>query len=299
MVKIPDTWSDRIPKNISPKRQVRYFRQAFHQLLTEHGFFCVSNEMPEEALPRPHALADMCRYYRVVNRDLFQIVDGALTQIYEALDRKGGYSRYVGTGGFIGINVFSLCDGFHAGCPPFCYGMCIYQQRLMHFQFPGMRKGWCNSFLNLFRDDFPYAMELEKELFLEETLPWLDQMTTLEKYAQWRFETISEYMRKDWGATYALWSQLKLRRWKEADACIQAYFDGLKETRITPEIMYPELKREAERMENIRQAIAREDTAFIDRILDENRKESMDALTSDSKGIDWNQLFNSSVPKAY
>ena len=291
MVKIPDTWSDRVPKNISPKRQVQCFHKAFHQELTEHGFLCVSDKLPEGKRPSAHSLVDLCRYYRLVDRDLLQVVDGSLTQLSDALDSEGVFSRYVGMGGLIGINVFSLYEQFVARFPPFGYGYGILQQRIVHFQFPGMKKDWCNSFLNLFRDDFSYAMELEKQLFFEETLPWLDQMTTLEKHAQWRMETFSEYFRKDRGAKNALWSQLKLRRWEDANTCIQAYFDGLQELGLKGKFIYPELKEEMAFFECIRQAIARNDIEWIDLVLEENKKKNLAVLESVSKGIDWKQII--------
>lgn len=205
MVKIPDTWSDRVPKNISPKRQVQCFHKAFHQELTEHGFFCVASEMPEEKKPSAQSLMNLCRYYRLVGRELLQVVDGSIRQVQTALDNNGVFSRYDGVGGSIGINVFSLYERFAERFPPFGYGYGIYQQRLMNFQFPGMRKGWYNSFLSLFRDDFSYAMELEKELFFEETLPWLDQMTTPEKHAQWRMDFFCRILSKGhWGPKCSL-----------------------------------------------------------------------------------------------
>ena len=254
MVKIPDTWSDREPKNISPKRQVVCFRKAFHEELTKRGFFCASSEMPEEKRPSAQSLVDLCRYYRLVHRDLLQVVDGTLTQLSDALDSKGVFSRYVGMGGCIGINVLSIYEKFLERYPPFADGYGILQQRIVHFQFPGMEKDWCNSFLNLFRDDFSFAMGLEKQLFFEETLPWLDQMTTPEKHAQWRMETYSKYSRKHHGAKNALWSQLKLRRWEDAKACIQAYFDGLQELDLKGKCIWAELKEEMAFMESIRQS---------------------------------------------
>ena len=283
MVKIPDTWSDRVPKSISPKRQVLCFRKAFHEELTAHGFSCAGAGMPEEKRPSAQSLVDLCRYYRLVDRDLLQVVDGSLTQLSDALDSNGIFSRYVGTGGHIGVNVFSLYEQFAARFPPFGYGYGILQQRIVHFQFPGMEKGWSNSFLNLFGDDFPYAMELEKQLFFEETLPWLDQMTTPEKHAQWRMETFSEYFRKDLGAKNALWSQLKLRRWEDANACIQAYFEGLKELGLGGKFIYPELKEEMAFFESVRQAIAQKDTRWIDLVLEENKKKNLAVLDCVSK----------------
>ena len=291
MVKIPDSWSDREPKNISPKRQALCFHKAFHQELTERGFFCVSDRLPEEKRPSAQTLVDLCRYYRPVGRDLLQIVDGSLTQVSDALDNNGVFSRYLGTGGHIGVNVFSLFERFAARFPPFGYGYGVSQQRIVRFQFPGMEKDWCNSFLNLFRDDFSYAMELEKQLFFEETLPWLDQMTTPEKHAQWRMETFSKYFRKDRGAKNALWSQLKLRRWEVANTCIQAYFDSLEELGLKGKFISPELKEEMAFYESIRQAIAREDTAYIDQILEENKKKNLAVLASVSKGINWKQII--------
>ena len=291
MVKIPDTWSDRVPKNISPKRQAQCFHKAFHQKLIEHGFFCVSSEVPEEKKPSAQSLMNLCRYYRLVDRDLLQVVDGSLLQVFDALHNNGVFSRYVGTGGHIGINVFSLYEQFSDGFPPFGYGFVIFQQRLMHFQFPGMEKGWYNSFLNLFTDDFSYAMELEKQLFCEETLPWLDRMTTPDKHAQWRMETFSEYYRKDIGAKNALWSQLKLRRWDDAKACIQAYLDALREMCIKPDYILPPESKEREFMENVLQAIARKDIQWIDHILEENREKNLAVLEYVSKGINWKNMI--------
>ena len=290
MIKIPDTWSDRVPRNMNPKRQAQCFHRAFHQGLTEHGFFCVSSEIPEEKKPSAQSLMDVCRYYRLVDRDLLQIVDGSLDQVALALHENGVFSRYVGMGGHIGINVYSLYEQFTEGFPPFGYGFGIFQQRLMHFQFPGMEKSFCNSFLNLFRDDFSYAMELEQEFFFDETLPWLDRMTTPEKHAQWRMDTFLEFSRKDWGSKNALWSQLKLRRWKDAETCIRIYLDALRENCIRIELMSQKIKEQVAFMESILHAIAQEDTQWIDQILEENRKKNVAVLSCVSKGIDWKKI---------
>ena len=291
MVKVPDTWSERVPRNISPKRQVQCFHKAFHQELTERGFFCVGSKVPEEKKPSAQSLMNLCRYYRLVDRDLLQVVDGAMTQVFDALHSNGVFSRYVGTGGHIDINVFSLYEQFSDGFPPFGYGFGIYQQHLMHFQFPGMEKGWYNSFLNLFGDDFSYAIGLEKELFFEETLPWLDQMTTPEKHAQWRMESFEEFYRKDIGAKNALWSQLKQRRWEEAETCIQAYLDAKRDMGVIRDIMAREIREEVAFMERIQQAIKREDIQWVDQILTENKVKNLAVLERVSKGIGWKKLI--------
>ena len=291
MVRIPDTWSDRIPKNISPKRQVECFRKAFHQGLTEHGFYCVGSELPEEKKPRAQTLLNLCRYYRPVNRDLLQIVDCTLRQIDDAMHNNGVFSRYAGIGGHIGINVLSLYDRFVTNFPPFAYGDGLFQQRVVHFQFPGMEKSFCNSFLNLFRDDFSYAMELEKQLFFEETLPWLDQMTTVEKYAQWRMETFATYYRRDIGASAALWPQLKLKRWDEAATCVHTFTDYIRKVCIKPEFMSAAIKEEVAFMEGILQAIARHDTQWIDSVLEDNKNRNLKILTCVSEGIEWEKAI--------
>ena len=128
-------------------------------------------------------------------------------------------------------------------------------------------------------------------MFFEETLPWLDQMTTPEKHAQWRMETYSKYSRKHLGAKNALWSQLKLRRWEDANTCIQAYFDGLKELGLGGKFIYPELKEEMAFFESIRQAIARKDAQWIDQVLEKNKKNNLSVLNSVSKGINWEQIL--------
>ena len=133
-------------------------------------------------------------------------------------------------------------------------------------------------------------MELEKQLFFEETLPWLDQMTTPEKHAQWRMETFSEYFRKDQGAKIALWSQLKLRRWEDAAACVQAYFDEMQELGIKVSAS-PYIKKQVAFMESIQQAIAQRDTQWIDSVLEENKKKNLVVLDCVSKGIHWEQIL--------
>ena len=287
MVKIPDTWSDRVPRNIAPKRQVQFFHNAFHQLLTEHGFFCAASEMPEEKRPSAQELVKLCRYYRLVDRDLLQVVECALNQVFDALHSRG-FSRYVGTGGHIGVNVFSLYEPFDS---QFHYGFVTFQQRIVHFQFPGMEKGWYNSFLNLFGDNFSFAMDLEKQLFVEETLPWLDQMTTPEKQAQWRMETYSEFYMEDFGPKLAIWSQLKLRRWKEAETCIRAHMNKSLQKWVGMESLERAVKEEYALMESILDAIAREDIQWIDSLLEDNRKKNLEILSRVSGGIDWEKII--------
>ena len=75
MRELPSEWSDRVPKGISPKRQVVLFRKAFHEELIANGFVSMRDLDFEEKNPSAVALLDMCRYFRFTQEGILQTVE--------------------------------------------------------------------------------------------------------------------------------------------------------------------------------------------------------------------------------
>ena len=74
MREIPDNWSDRIPRGVSPKRQTDLFRSAFHDGLPKSGFTCMGDPLSPGGSPRPLELAQRCRYARLTEGGVLQTV---------------------------------------------------------------------------------------------------------------------------------------------------------------------------------------------------------------------------------
>ena len=224
MISIPSSWSERIPRNISPKRQVCSFEKCFSSFLTERGFVSAKNTSMTNEL---EALFSACKYYRIMNHELLQIVQCDLTQLQIALSNNWHLDRNSRTGGAIKIHVYSLSDPIEMESHFFQSGAFgIHQQRIVNFRFPGMPASFSTSFIDLFCDDFGYAMQLEKDLFETETIIWLDNMNTMKKYADWRMQLIDNWG-NEWGlhhaAQLALWSQLKTGNIQRAKKCLEVY----------------------------------------------------------------------------
>lgn len=269
MREVPSDWSERVPKGISPKRQVVFFRKAFHDGLLTNGFTCLGEHDSEEKRPSAMALLDMCRYFRITKEGILQTVELYLEQIDET---KGTFDRYA-RGGFVSVHMWALVDWIPMQKPVYCWGWGRSQQAVTHFHFPNMEESFCASFIDLFCDDFPYAIELEKDLFFEQTLPWLEQHSTLEQYANWRMSFI-ENGSAYWLALTTVWSQLQLQRWEKAVICVNycldywAWYTG-EERRTKPE-EYPAGSREAV-LCKILQLIKQNDKAAIEDLLEANR----------------------------
>ncbi len=270
MRSIPDSWSDRIPKHISPKRQVMCFHRLFHEELLKHGFVCEVDQPFSDKNPDFFRLLRSCRYYRIICHEYLQIVDCHLTEIVIAMDNNGIFYRNAGMGGCISINVYSIHDKLSIKDSMFGYGVDGFcQQSIVGFRFPGMEDSYCNSFLNCYVDDFSFAMELEKELFFEQTIQWLEKMSSIHAYAEWRMKTMYEMPIGITNISNAIWSQMMIQNWKNMQACV----DRWKES--PDDIAFWKKYKEGKLMFSIQDAINEKNEFRLDSLLQKNRLENM------------------------
>ena len=266
---IPDSWSDRVPKHISPKRQVLCFHRFFHEELLKHGFISEVDQPFADKNPDFFRLLQACRYYRIIGHELIQIVDCFLTEMSIAMDNNGVFYRNAGMGGTISIEVYSLHDRLFIRDSMFGYGFDGFcQQGIVGFQFPGMEKSFCNSFLNCYVDDFPFAMELEKELFFEQTLPWLDNMCSMQAYADWRMKIMYKTPVQLRNILDSIWSQMMIKNWEN----MRAWEDYWKED---PYLSYWREDEQGKLVFSIRDAIDGKNELFLDSLLQENYQENL------------------------
>ena len=119
-----------------------------------------------------------------------------------------------------------------------------------------MEKSFSSSFLNLYVDDFPMAMGLEKELFFERTLPEMDALASVDACAAWWREKLARWPQAHhWYCGLAMWAQLAAGDWDAAGCCADRSF------------WYA-----PERHEGLRNMIARQDTQELAALLAENRR---------------------------
>ncbi|MBR3107584.1 MAG: hypothetical protein IKH30_10460 [Clostridia bacterium] len=269
---IPDSWSDRVPKHISPKRQVMCFHRSFHEELLKQGFVCEVDQPFADKNPDFFRLLQACRYYRIIGHELIQIVDCFLTEMSIAMDNNGIFYRNAGMGGTISIEVYSLHDRLFIRDSMFGYGFDGFcQQRIVGFQFPDMEKSFCNSFLNCYVDDFTFAMELEKELFFEQTLPWLDNVCSIQAYADWRMKIMYKRPVQLRNILDSIWSQMMVKNWEN----MRAWEDYWKED---PYLSYWKEHEEGKIAFGIQDAISRQDERTLDLLLHENHMNNMQNL---------------------
>lgn len=249
---IPEDWSDRVPKYIAVWRQVRCFRRHFHAGLTAAGFRCVSGREQVDAKTPVREMMDMCLYLRM-RGGVLQTVKCCLSMIDDTEDKICPYSRI---GGEINVQLTTPADPMALQEPLHVYLLGLSQQFFTGFRFPGMEKGFSNSFLNLYVDDFPMAMELEQELFFEQTLPMMDSIATEEAYAAWWRERLASWPEAHhWYWRQAMWAQLTVGDWAAAEAMAQHAF-----------WMNPEKNRA------LAEVIARRDQQERERLLEQNRR---------------------------
>ena len=148
-------------------------------------------------------------------------------------------------------------------------GFC--QQRIVGFQFPDMEKSFCNSFLNCYVDDFTFAMELEKELFFEQTLPWLDNVCSIQAYADWRMKIMYKRPVQLRNILDSIWSQMMVKNWEN----MRAWEDYWKED---PYLSYWKEHEEGKIAFGIQDAISRQDERTLDLLLHENHMNNMQNL---------------------
>ena len=269
---IPDSWSDRVPNHISPKRQVMCFHRSFHEELLKQGFVCEVDQPFADKNPDFFRLLQACRYYRIIGHELIQIVDCFLTEMSIAMDNNGVFYRNAGMGGTISIEVYSLHDRLFIRDSMFGYGFDGFcQQRIVGFQFPDMEKSFCNSFLNCYVDDFTFAMELEKELFFEQTLPWLDNVCSIQAYADWRMKIMYKRPVQLRNILDSIWSQMMVKNWEN----MRAWEDYWKED---PYLSYWKEHEEGKIAFDIQDAISRQDERTLDLLLHENHMNNMQNL---------------------
>lgn len=262
---IPEDWSDRIPKNISVARQVRCFREYFHAGLTAAGFHCRSNREHVDEKTTVREMMDMCLYIRLCG-GVLQMVKCRLSMIDDTEDRICPYS---GIGGEIMVELTTPADPMALQEPLHVYLMGLAQQFFTGFRFPGMEKEFSNSFLNLYVDDFPMAMGLEKELFFEQTLPAMNSITSEETCAAWWREKLADWPEAHhWYWRQAMWAQLAVGDWAAAESCAaQALFT------------------ETERHAQLRDVIARRDAQELELLLEENRRVCGERLAVHAPGL--------------
>lgn len=249
---IPEDWSDRVPKNISVFRQVRCFREHFHAGLTAAGFRCVSGRGQVDAKTPVREMMDMCLYLRM-RGGVLQTVKCSLSMIDDTEDKLCPYSPI---GGAIQVQLTTPADPMALQEPLHVYLMGISQQFFTGFRFPGMEKSFSSSFLNLYVDDFPMAMGLEKELFFEQTLPAMDAIASVEACAAWWQEKLERWPQAHhWYCGLAMWAQLAAGDWDAAERCADRAF------------WYA-----PERHEGLRDMIARQDAPQLASLLAENRR---------------------------
>ena len=266
MRSIPQEWSNRIPQRISPKKQVELFRDTFHFKLLEHGFICDGETTPTEKNPSALSLLHLCRYYRVLNGTMLQMVDCFLNRLDGT---EGTYKMYLSIGGSIRIQIYSLVDRIPMHEPMFCWGYGQTQQALTEFRFPDMPYDFSTSFINAFCDDFKFAIDLEQELFFEQTIPWLNEHSTVEQYADWRMAKLKASPSNRYrNATFAIWSQLQTRKWENAEVCIEQCLAHL--LNLPGKHSYRNSERIAQ-WHTIQQLILQRDVYLIDKLLQDNR----------------------------
>lgn len=260
MRQVPDSWSDRMPKNISIQRQARCFHRHFHDGLEQAGFMCASDLVdvaPREEVP---ALLAFCRYYRV-RVGFLQMVDCRLNQMDETTGKPDRDGRI---GGTIMVQQHALTDHIPMmHLPMFSYYSAWGQQEFVGFRYPGMAADFHPSFLSLYVDDFEMAMQLESELFFEQTLPKLDTLAEPEAHAAWWMTQISadgdvHAMR----LFQAVWPQLTVRNWEAARRCAEKAIGS---------VAYPQWPQLAD-------IIARRDVRAADELLAENRRKNLSML---------------------
>ena len=220
---IPDSWDDRVPKRINVKRQTQCFHDLFHEGLLAHGFVCQGDQMPTEKKPNIPQLVAMTRYYRVIDGKILQSVVCPLREIDTdkmTVYRNGYMSAPIHT------PVFSLYDDYRMTDPLWGWIGTPIQQRLVDFRFPNMGSKFCASFSDLYVDDFRFAMELEKELFFEQTIPWLEAHKTFESYNQY---CITQWDKNDHHGSCShryIWSFLHMHQWDKVLECCNAQLEG-------------------------------------------------------------------------
>ena len=226
MREIPENWSERIPKNVSPKRQTALFRGAFHEGLLESGFACMGDPLLLGYAPRPIELAQMCRYARLTVGGVLQTVCLDMRGILADEDRFDRNAR----GAALNICLWSLKEQLPSN-PHYFWTCGFSQQGVTDFCYPGMEADFKPSFISLYCDDFPFALGLEKELFFERTLPFLDVHTTTEALASWWMQTLNPRRQMTARPDRAIWPQLEARRWEDAQACVDMGLARLAEIR--------------------------------------------------------------------
>lgn len=261
MRQVPDSWSDRVPKNISIQRQARCFHRHFHDGLVQAGFMCASDLDDVEPREEVPALLAFCRYYRIRNGFL-QMVDCRLNQMDATTGKPDRNGRI---GGEIMVQQHALTDDIPMKhLPMFSYDSAWGQQGFVEFRYPGMAADFHPSFLSLYVDDFDMAMQLEAELFFEQTLPKLDALAESEAHAAWWMTKIPAD-----GDVHALrffqalWSQLTVRNWEAARRCAE---------KAAGSVAYPEWPQLAA-------IIARRDIREADDLLAENRRNNLSMLS--------------------
>lgn len=260
MRQVPDSWSDLVPKNISIQKQARCFRKHFHDGLIQAGFVCASDledVAPKEDVP---ALLALCRYYRI-RAGFLQMVDCRLNQM-DAM--KGKPDRHSRIGGEIMVQQHALTDYIAMKhLPMFSYFCAWGQQSFTEYRYPGMGADFQASFLSLYVNDFELAMQLEAELFFEQTLPKLDSLASPEAHAAWWMTKIPAE-----GDVHALrlfqavWPQLAVRDWEAARRCAE---------KATRSAAYPQWPQLAE-------IIACRNARAADDLLAENRSKNLSML---------------------
>ena len=272
MREIPDSWSERIPRRVSPKQQATLFRRVFHEGLLKNGFTCMGDPLARTANPSPRELAQMCRYARLTDDGVLQTVFFDMNEILADEDRFDPHA----CGATLNVCLWHMKEPLPSN--PHYFWICGFsQQRVTGFRYPGMEADFRPSFINVYCDDFPFALALEKELFFEQTLPLLDAHATVQSLAAWWMETLDPRWQMTARPDCAIWPQLESHLWEEAQACVDMGLARLAEIGAGEAHRAPWLR--------LQELVAHRSSADVNALLETNRAANQPLLPSLVPGL--------------